>query len=49
MVFGVGIKGISQFWDVPPPGVELLDPYKRGLHHSAVIVAMVIGLLWSLR
>ena len=49
MVFGVGIKGISQFWDVPPPGVELLDPYKRSLHHSAVIVVTVIGLLWSLR
>ncbi|XDA70521.1 hypothetical protein R6Z07F_000889 [Ovis aries] len=31
------------------PWVELPGPYKRSLHHSAVIVVTIIDLLWSLR
>ena len=31
------------------PWVGLRGPYKRSLHHSAVIVVTTIDLLWSLR
>ena len=47
VVFWVGNKYIMPVlgWS---PWVELPGPYKRSLHHRAVIVMMAKGLLWSL-
>ena len=43
VVFGVGNKCIVLVLGYSP-WTELPGPYKRSLHHSAVIVVMVIGI-----